>query len=193
VKAGYIPEFCFHAGFLLSLFFSALKMEAIFSSETPVDFQRTTRRYIPEDGTQIITCSLDFALMQSFQRRQEKLWTSADPPHILSFTPNRVHFLYLLRIPASYPLSNTQLPEVEMDTAREHSERISLCFPGPLSSLVKGLNEEESNWRCLHARNVLRMACFLLQDCRKAGRSYIYSNNKSHGIFCSTVTRVVNL
>jgi hypothetical protein len=26
-------------------------MEAIFSSETSVDFQRITRRYIPEDGT----------------------------------------------------------------------------------------------------------------------------------------------
>jgi hypothetical protein len=25
-------------------------MEAIYSSETPVDFKRTTRRYIPEDG-----------------------------------------------------------------------------------------------------------------------------------------------
>jgi hypothetical protein len=28
-----------------------LKMEAMFSSETSVDTQRTTRRYIPEDGT----------------------------------------------------------------------------------------------------------------------------------------------
>jgi hypothetical protein len=26
-------------------------MEAIYSSETSVDFQRTTRRYIPEDST----------------------------------------------------------------------------------------------------------------------------------------------
>jgi hypothetical protein len=26
-----------------------MKMEATFSSETSVDFQRTTRRYIPED------------------------------------------------------------------------------------------------------------------------------------------------
>jgi hypothetical protein len=31
--------------------FSALKMEAICSSETSADFQRTTRRYIPKDGT----------------------------------------------------------------------------------------------------------------------------------------------
>jgi hypothetical protein len=30
---------------------SILKMEAIFSSEKSVDFQRTTRRYIPEDST----------------------------------------------------------------------------------------------------------------------------------------------
>jgi hypothetical protein len=39
-----------HAGFLLGLF-STLKMEAICSSETSVDVQRTTRRYIPEDST----------------------------------------------------------------------------------------------------------------------------------------------
>jgi hypothetical protein len=30
---------------------STLKMEAMFSSEMSVDFQRTTRRYIPEDTT----------------------------------------------------------------------------------------------------------------------------------------------
>jgi uncharacterized membrane protein YciS (DUF1049 family) len=40
---------CFHAGFLLGIFL--LKMEAICSSETSIDVQRTTRRYIPEDGT----------------------------------------------------------------------------------------------------------------------------------------------
>jgi hypothetical protein len=42
------PATCFHAGFLLSLFFL---MEAICSSETSVNTQRTARRYIPEDGT----------------------------------------------------------------------------------------------------------------------------------------------
>jgi hypothetical protein len=36
---------------LAQLIFSTLKMEAIGSSETWVDFQQTTRRYIPEDGT----------------------------------------------------------------------------------------------------------------------------------------------
>jgi hypothetical protein len=34
-----------------SAYSSTLKMERIFSSETSVDFQRTTRRYIPEDST----------------------------------------------------------------------------------------------------------------------------------------------
>jgi hypothetical protein len=34
-----------------SAYFSTLKMEAICSSETSVDTQRTTQRYIPEDGT----------------------------------------------------------------------------------------------------------------------------------------------
>jgi hypothetical protein len=37
--------------FLPELISSTLKMKAICSSETPVDTQRTTRRYIPEDGT----------------------------------------------------------------------------------------------------------------------------------------------
>jgi hypothetical protein len=37
--------------FLVELIFSTLKMEVTCSSETSVDTQRTTRRYIPEDGT----------------------------------------------------------------------------------------------------------------------------------------------
>jgi hypothetical protein len=37
--------------FLAQLISSALKTEAICSSEMSVDFQWTTRRYIPEDGT----------------------------------------------------------------------------------------------------------------------------------------------
>jgi hypothetical protein len=40
-----------HRQKLLDLIFSTLKMEAICSSETSVDSQRTTRRYIPEDST----------------------------------------------------------------------------------------------------------------------------------------------
>jgi hypothetical protein len=40
-----------------SEYFSALKMKAICSSEKSVDFQRTTRPYIPEDGTlQNVVC-----------------------------------------------------------------------------------------------------------------------------------------
>jgi hypothetical protein len=38
-----------------SAYSSALKMEAIYSSETSVDIQRTTRRYIPEDSTFLVT------------------------------------------------------------------------------------------------------------------------------------------
>jgi hypothetical protein len=38
-----------HAGFLLGLFFGPEEGEC--SSETSVDFQRTTQRYIPKDST----------------------------------------------------------------------------------------------------------------------------------------------
>jgi hypothetical protein len=31
--------------------YSIMKLEAIYSSETSIDFERTTRRYIPEDMT----------------------------------------------------------------------------------------------------------------------------------------------
>jgi hypothetical protein len=34
-----------------SAYSSALKMDEIYSSETSIDFQRITRRYIPEDST----------------------------------------------------------------------------------------------------------------------------------------------
>jgi hypothetical protein len=37
--------------FLAELISSTLKMEAIYSSETSVETQRTTRRHIPEDDT----------------------------------------------------------------------------------------------------------------------------------------------
>jgi hypothetical protein len=40
----------FSGWFLAQLIFT-LKMEATFFSETSVDVQRITRRYIPEDGT----------------------------------------------------------------------------------------------------------------------------------------------
>jgi hypothetical protein len=42
--------------FLAELTFFALKMDAIYSSETSVDTQRTARRYIPEDDTNHSEC-----------------------------------------------------------------------------------------------------------------------------------------
>jgi hypothetical protein len=35
--------------FLFLAYYSSLKMEATYSSEKPVDFQHSTRRYIPDD------------------------------------------------------------------------------------------------------------------------------------------------
>jgi hypothetical protein len=50
-----------------SAYFSTLKMEEIFFSETSVDFQWTTRRYIPEDRT------LNKMLLSDFSRKYFKL------------------------------------------------------------------------------------------------------------------------
>jgi hypothetical protein len=47
---------------ILAVYSSTLKMEAICSSEKSVDFQRTTRRYIPEDGTLLLFCLLSHYL-----------------------------------------------------------------------------------------------------------------------------------
>jgi hypothetical protein len=44
---------------MAQLVFSALKMDAICSSERSVDTQRTTQRYIPEDGTLLILLLLN--------------------------------------------------------------------------------------------------------------------------------------
>jgi hypothetical protein len=58
---GYNAMLCLPPAFALvscSAYFSTLKMEAICSSETPVDFQRTTRHYIPEDSILIDCCLL---------------------------------------------------------------------------------------------------------------------------------------
>jgi hypothetical protein len=41
------PSYLLHSGFLLGILFD-LKMEASYSSETYLDFQRTTGRYFPE-------------------------------------------------------------------------------------------------------------------------------------------------
>jgi hypothetical protein len=43
----------FHSGYFVGLFL-ALKMEANCSSETSVDSQQTTRRYVPEDATLLV-------------------------------------------------------------------------------------------------------------------------------------------
>jgi hypothetical protein len=56
----------FDAGFFPSLF-STLKIEAIYSSETSVDFQRTTWRYISEDSTLQDQCTADNAVIPIYK------------------------------------------------------------------------------------------------------------------------------
>jgi hypothetical protein len=57
-----------------SAYFPTLKMEAICSSETSVDFQWTTRRYIPEDST---PPQLN-GLSSNCKKPTAKLWVVAD-------------------------------------------------------------------------------------------------------------------
>jgi hypothetical protein len=64
INAAYFENYMKHRNILCELclppaftlisylaYFSLLKMDAIFSSETSVDFQRNTRHYIPKDRT----------------------------------------------------------------------------------------------------------------------------------------------
>jgi hypothetical protein len=63
--------------FLAELIFSTLKMEAMCSSETLVDTQRTTRCYIPEDGTLHIHIFFGNPLICSLSRVAKLLETTA--------------------------------------------------------------------------------------------------------------------
>jgi hypothetical protein len=66
---------------------SALKIQAICSSETSVDFHRTSRRYIPEDGTlhnhrceNLISYRAFINLSYNWRHRQPKQSGTVEPP-----------------------------------------------------------------------------------------------------------------
>jgi hypothetical protein len=62
-------------------------MEAMCSSETPVKFQRTTRRYIPEDGTllHIVHCIITLLNLQKFLIMCENILNSAEHTASISY------------------------------------------------------------------------------------------------------------
>jgi hypothetical protein len=62
-----------------AVFSSSLKIEAIRSADTSVDFQRTTRRYIPEDGILLKLC-LCFIPILHHPSRKLRLRTSRNLP-----------------------------------------------------------------------------------------------------------------
>jgi hypothetical protein len=70
---------CFHAGFLFG-YSSTLKMGVICSSETSVDFQRTTRRYILYDRTLRFTYCLNLA--SSWRCSLIRVLASLDCKHV---------------------------------------------------------------------------------------------------------------
>jgi hypothetical protein len=61
--------------FLSQLIFSTLKIEVICYSETSVDTQRTTRLYIPDDGTFNVTTVSSFSPGRSHHNAQW-VWSS---------------------------------------------------------------------------------------------------------------------
>jgi hypothetical protein len=77
-----------HAGFLLGLS-STLKMEATCLFEMSIDFQRTTRRYITEDRTQLE----DFVISGGQVHRQSVYrWRSVAVREIQSYCKWSLHF-----------------------------------------------------------------------------------------------------
>jgi hypothetical protein len=69
-----------------SAYFSILKMEAICCSETSVDFQLTTRRYIPEDVTLLGSDCLTYYSTQKMQAgRSSETSVSSTGLHRVTF------------------------------------------------------------------------------------------------------------
>jgi hypothetical protein len=104
--------------FLSQLIFSTLKMEAMCSSETSVDTQRTTRRYIPEDCTLLRT-----------------KWLS--PIKFLT------SFIYCSNVTLSLPVtfSNSHARTMKQRKHKVRSLRLNLPFSsGPLSSLNRSMH-----------------------------------------------------
>jgi hypothetical protein len=74
-------------------------MEAICSSETSVDFQRTTRRHIPEDNTRYIFRCSPFLVMNEKQKIGS-IWRS-----LLIYWRTQIMKLSLTNLPPNTPLS----------------------------------------------------------------------------------------
>jgi hypothetical protein len=79
--------FCLPPAFTLfftQLIFSTLKMEAIRSSKTSVDTQRTTRRYIPEDGNLTFFFLFSIHSRPSHWLHLHELYATSRPPQFIT-------------------------------------------------------------------------------------------------------------
>jgi hypothetical protein len=102
-------ELCLPFSFTLvscSAYFSSLKMEATRSSETLVDFQRTTWRYVPDYSTLhcFVCCFRNKRLKKSKETLLSSFWFFSTRKKLKRFSPCSSWYIWIQETYSSYSL-----------------------------------------------------------------------------------------